>query len=992
LAEAEVFVGRQQELERLEAALVDALAGHGRVQLIAGEAGSGKTSLLRAFLERAESKDESLVTAWGDCSDVQGSSDPYLPFREILAVLTGDIEDAPNKKTVSKENRGRLRGTLAKSGQILVDVAPDLINILVPGSRIVALMGKAVASRVGWLEKLDGLSKKAPHEPALGTPSLTQEHIFEEYTAFIGKLSEASPLIIVLDDLQWADAASTGLLFHLGRRVADRRVLLLGAYRPDDLDDRADGSPHPLKTVLNEFKRYFGDVVIDLASTSSAASETFINALIDAEPNQLDAEFRSRLLERTEGHPLFVTELLRVFRERGDLSQDESGAWVARPDLDWSAAPPRVEGVIEERLARLDESAMNILRAASVEGEVFTAEVVADVVSLPPRQVVAELTELLGPRRGLIQSAGTRSAASGRVSHYQFHHHLVRDHIYQSIDPAQRAYLHEDVAASLAKRFAGELDDIVGALAWHYQQAGLQNQAVHFGRMAGDRAYRMNAYADALTYYADLGPLIDAASLEAGELIDLYQHWGRTLELTGKRKEALQRYQELEAAGDQRDDAGIRLAALAAQVVVLAVPSSLHDPDKARAVAAQALDLARQRGDGALEAKLLWSLSLIELFAGQSQEAIRLGEQALTLARSLDLRELLAYILNDLIEPYSARGEVEKANQVAGEAVELWKALDNQPMLAGSTARQARLALHSGDLQTAETLAGEALEIGRKMGNHTAISFSLTILGLTLFERGELSRSLESLQDACAIGQEVGDAIPPTGIRAEAAWVQAYLGFTDEAKKLAEQAVATAKEIYPPALPWTQAILTRIRLLGGEPLVPAPAGGPPPAAQTDQIFKHTAFLLTLSVGFAAAESAFVSADYAGASEATEAWIGILEGRKARLYLPDAWTLQGKILRAQGQLEMARDRLKMAADLAQDIDSQRAAWQALAALGDLEAVSGNSDASHAHFIQARSALDHLLKGIHDESQRESFTARQDVKALLEVGGPFDDRHA
>jgi tetratricopeptide (TPR) repeat protein len=989
LSDSEVFVGRQPELALLEAALAGALAGHGGVVLVAGEAGSGKTSLLRAFLARAEPVDASLVTAWGDCSDVEGQSDPYLPFREVLSLLTGDFEDAPDKTAVSKENRGRLRAVLTSSGQILVDVAPDLINVILPGSRVVALMGKAVAKRVGWLEKLEGLSKKPAQESAVGDPSLTQDHIFEEVTAFLGKLSEVSPLVIVLDDLQWADAASTGLLFHLGRRIADRRILLLGAYRPDDLAQGPEGARHPLEHVINEFKRTFGEVIIDLSSGAGTQNEAFVNQVIDAEPNRLDADFRHELYERTEGHPLFVVELLRMLRERGNLTLDENGQWVAQPDLDWTATPPRVEGVIQERLARLEEADRQILQVASVEGDVFTAEVAADVLSLEPRQAVAELTDLLDPSRGLIRSAGTRRVESGRLSQYQFHHHLVREHIYQSIDPAQRAYLHEDVAASLTQRFAGELDDIAGALARHYEQAGLLDQAVRFGRMAGDRAYRMNAYQDALTHYGGAAALLDHVSLEMDELIDLYQHWGRALELTGQSQQAFQRYQDLEAMGDQRGEAHIRLAALAAQVVLLAIPSSLHDPNKGRELAAQALELAKELGDGAMQAKLLWSLSLIGLFGGQTEEAINSGEQALALARSLDLKELQAYILNDLTEPYAARGEVEKAEQAAAEAIELWKSLDNQPMLAGSIARRARLALYPGELQAAKDMAEEALGIGRKVRNLGNVSFALTLLGLSLFEQGELSPSLEALQEAYRLGDEVGNALATTGVRAEAAWVLAYLGSFEQAIQLAEQAVAAAREIYPPALPWTLAILTRIRLLAGETLDDLSSGEFSPMALTDQIVNHSAIFLTLAVGCAVAETAFAGGDLDQAKEAAEAWIEILEGRNARLYLPDAWTLRGRILLAQGKLDEARRAFQSAADLAGEIGSNRAAWPALAELAELEAATGEAEASRLHLMGARSALDHLLTGIHDETHKKSFTARPEVKALLDKAGPVVD---
>ncbi len=160
-------------------------------------------------------------------------------------------------------------------------------------------------------------------------------------------------------------------------------------------------------------------------------------------------------------------------------------------------------------------------------------------------------------------------------------------------------------------------------------------------------------------------------------------------------------------------------------------------------------------------------------------------------------------------------------------------------------------------------------------------------------------------------------------------------------------------------------------------------------ALTDQIVNHSAIFLTLAVGCAVAETAFAGGDLDQAKEATEAWIEILEGRNARLYLPDAWTLRGRILLAQGSLDEARQAFQSAADLAGEIGSLRAAWPPLAALADLEAATGEAEASRAHLIAARSALDHLLAGIHDESHRQSFTARREVKALLDATGPFVD---
>ena len=119
--------------------------------------------------------------------------------------------------------------------------------------------------------------------------------------------------------MQWADAASVGLLFHLGRRVAESRITLLCAFRPAEMALGRDGERHPLERVFNELRRVHGDIVVDLAQENPVAGRTFVDALIDSEPNRLDDGFRQALSAHTGGHPLFTVELLRMLQDRGGL-------------------------------------------------------------------------------------------------------------------------------------------------------------------------------------------------------------------------------------------------------------------------------------------------------------------------------------------------------------------------------------------------------------------------------------------------------------------------------------------------------------------------------------------------------------------------------------------------------------------------------------------------------------------------------------------------
>ena len=237
--EEQVFVGRERELEELNGYLDRALAGHGQVCFVTGQAGTGKTALIHRFLEHASLVEPDLVVAVGGCNAYAGIGDPYLPFREALTMLTSDGSTQRLAGKSTPENARRLRKVFARSVQVLVEIAPDLVGLFVPGAKLVGTVGKAIATKAGWMEQLERLASR----PALAAAE--QSHILEQYTAFVQRLATKMPLILFLDDLQWADAASIGLLFHLARRIQASRVLILGAYRPNDVALGREGKRHP---------------------------------------------------------------------------------------------------------------------------------------------------------------------------------------------------------------------------------------------------------------------------------------------------------------------------------------------------------------------------------------------------------------------------------------------------------------------------------------------------------------------------------------------------------------------------------------------------------------------------------------------------------------------------------------------------------------------------------------------------------------------------
>lgn len=513
--ETPVFVARERELARLKAFLDLALRGEGRVVFVTGEAGSGKTALVQAFTRRAQQVHPHLIVASGDCNAYTGIGDPYLPFRQILESLTGDVEARWAAGTITTERARRLWSILPVTAQALVEQAPDLIDTFVPRGALLERVGLraqaacldtsalqggpgiAGADRTGWLTRL--VERLEQHPSGASIPSPHQLAIFEQYSRVLRALGRQVPLVLMLDDLQWADAGSIHLLFHLGRQLAGRRLLIVGIYRGEEVAIGRDGDQHPLEPVIDELRRSFGDVTIDLGQ---AESRDFMEALLDSEPNRLGRAFRAMLYWQTRGHPLFTIELLRGLQQRGDLVQDTEGRWVAGPKLDWETLPGRVEAVIAGRVGRLDEPLRAALRVASVEGEHFTAEVLARVQGTDEQEMLNCLSRQLDRRHRLVQAESIQRIDGGTVSRYRFRHILFQKYLYDTLDEVERVHLHERVGIALEELYGAqeEVEEIAVQLALHFRKAQLANKAIHYLQQAGDKAVQVSAYPEAISH------------------------------------------------------------------------------------------------------------------------------------------------------------------------------------------------------------------------------------------------------------------------------------------------------------------------------------------------------------------------------------------------------------------------------------------------------------------------------------------------------------
>jgi len=623
-------LARETELDRLERELDLALLGNGRAVLITGEAGQGKTALMTAFAARAQAARPDLLVAVGTCNAYTGRGDPFLPFRQVLAQLTGEVPWGRYLDAFERERASRLTRLAPEATRVLAERGPHLFDTLLP---LQPLRGRL--QRAGIPSPPLPTSPAPARLPATAPsrPEHDQQALRAETAASLAALADHAPLLLLLDDLQWLDDNSAELLLHLTRSAAGHRLLLLGAFRPADLPSPAPEhgqAPHPLRELAR-----IHATSLDL---DSADGRAFVDAWLDSEANLLDEGFRVALTRQTAGHPLFTIELLRAMQERGDLVRDEACRWVAAATLRWDTLPTRIAEALAVRVERLPNGSAEILRAASVEGETFTAEAVARTLALDPRRVVRILGTELDRTHRLVAPVDVGRGPAGLVSRYRFRHVLIHRFVYDRIDPTERAYLHQSIAAALEGLLAEDADPV--ALARHYTLAHSPERAARYHRIAGDRARKTHAldhavqhYRAALEHWGDPDPTARAALQ-----FDLGQCQWLRMQLEDAKRNLAEACTAFEAAGDLR-------SAGSAQVVLAMAAVAQSDLGSAFYAARRAVAMLEPEGDSAELAAALSNLGYMHALVSEFQEAAELGERAVALAERVGARSVLPHAL-----------------------------------------------------------------------------------------------------------------------------------------------------------------------------------------------------------------------------------------------------------------------------------------------------------------------------------------------------------
>lgn len=450
-AQSRIFVGRGQELTMLRRWWAAALEGSRQVGFVAARAGVGKTALADAFAETVGEPGEVLVGR-GDCVELFGSGEPYLPVLDALAGLCTGPGGGPVREALDR-------------------YAPS------------------------WLLALPGLLD-ATGAAALGarTAGAAPQRMLREFADVVEAVTVERPLVLVLEDLQDCDKATTGLISYLARRRATARLLLLGTYRPAELAARA----HPLHAVMQDLRSggRCGHLTLELWSAADTAA--YLHARLA--PRSPSPELVAAVQERTEGNALFAVAVTDSLLATGLLVAD--GDTVRAADrLDVLGIPDQVRLMLDRQVESLGEADRRLLAVAAAAGMEFTAEAVAGGLSqlggaeLSAAEVEHRCDEL-SRLQAVVVPAGVARWPDGTASaRYRFAHAMYREVLYGRLaGRARRAQVHHAIGSRLAAGYAGRTGAVAGELAMHFERGLDYPAAAAYRCAAAETALGRSAY------------------------------------------------------------------------------------------------------------------------------------------------------------------------------------------------------------------------------------------------------------------------------------------------------------------------------------------------------------------------------------------------------------------------------------------------------------------------------------------------------------------
>ena len=722
-------VGRGTELALLGSAVKKVAAGEGsEVVLVSGEPGQGKTTLVAEAAPGAH--EDGMIVLWGRCDE--GAGAPYAPFAEALAHYVAHADEQ------------LLRAHAEGYGAELARLVPTL------------------AQRVGSLPA-----------PASADPDTERYLLLAAVVALLDAASAERAVMVVLDDLHWADKPTLQLLCRVVGHTTSTRLLVAGTYRDAELS-----VAHPLTEALATLRRESAVTVLPLSGLDDTGVISFVESMAGHTLDDDGIALAHSVYRETDGNPFFVAEVLRHLAETGTIVQDAEGHWVAAQPGAEIALPDSVRQVVGVRVGRLGVLATKALSAAAVIGREFDLDLTAAVAEVEEDTLIDLLEQAQG------RHVGTRGPGCARALHVQPCSRPAHD-LPGPRGPRGRARLHRQVAEEIERQLGNAPGGHAGELARHYLLASRPaevDKALAYARLAGEAALEALAPDEALRWFAQALELAGQTT-EPAVRIDLLIGLGTAQRQVGGSEFRATLLEAARLAQETDDTERLVTAALANYRGFTSVSGEV---DAERVEMLQAALRAVGDDESPRRARLLARLCS-EFAYRPLEERVSLEQEAKTMARHLGDPGTLVAVINDCSLPLRVpstlggqladiRESLEIAERIGDPLGQFWASawtyidatragdftlaerclalgqvvsarLQEPTMLWAHTFQEASFALQRGEPDRAEELATQALEIGSASEEPDAFTYYGSQLMVARDQQGRLGELVDLIAE-----------------------------------------------------------------------------------------------------------------------------------------------------------------------------------------------------------------------------------------------------
>ncbi|MBN1954167.1 MAG: tetratricopeptide repeat protein [Anaerolineae bacterium] len=739
---AERLIGREQELGAILRRMDRLPEGEGLVLQLVGEAGVGKSALLRALLRLA--RERGWQTYVGACLSY-GQQTPYLPWRSVIR----DMFPHAAETEIAHLRR-------------LVEALP------------------APAGRPGyWLARLPLLAEAMGLEVD-DTPltrslegELRRDNTFQLLEALLQQATAGRPTVIVLEDAYWADELSLDLALRIGRGLAEQPLLLALVHRP------FTGPPPAAVTALQALPHQVTLTLLPLAqeSTLELARERL-------QSRDLAPALAALLREKTQGNPFFVEEILRALREGGHLVWEEkritlTGAW------ETLELPDTIEGVVRARLDRLEEKERLTLKVASVIGRTFRRLLLQEVHPLQPAAstLVHQLAQLGAADFTLLEEAAPKWR-------YAFCHPILHETTYETLLFVQRRRLHGAIGEALERWRSDDLSRALDLLAYHYARSEKREKAIQYLHLAGEKARREYANQVALDHYSQAIDLLEPEERE--QRYNLLAGRERIHNLMGNRDAQQQDLQQMEHLAVQLDDARRQVEVLN-RSARWAVDTGAFQ--QAQEFARRAQQQAERCQDWLAAAEAQKSRGIVHAILGEYGPAIEMFEQSRQACCMANDPVGEASCLGNLGTVHLYRGDAEQARTHYAQALALFQdaaqAWQEARALINLGIADVRLGAYEQALESYQ----QALLISREIGSAADEELVLNSMGNLLMTLGDLGRAARHFEQALELALRLQDREGEATCRSNLGLLLAYRGEVEQGRRVLREALQQNRDM-----------------------------------------------------------------------------------------------------------------------------------------------------------------------------------------------------